>query len=317
MTSLTLAAPAKINLFLKVLNKRRDSYHNIITLFEKISLADSVKISKIPKGIRVSSDKFITSGPEDNLAYKAARLIMERGKIKGGVSIRITKRIPVASGLGGGSSDAASTLIGMVKLFGLKFDRSDLLQPAAALGADVPFFISAVPFAVGEGRGDKIRSIDIGTRPWHLIVYPGPLKAATRDIYEAFDALAVRRRLRQVKGSAARTRHKPLSKNLTAVCPDAKMKFLAGYPMTFDGMEAMLHNDLEDAVTVEEEAVADIIKRLAAFLGKKFIVSGSGPSVFCLYRTRKEAIEAKEGLFRSVPAVERKDWQVFIAGTAG
>src|SRR3989338_6988043 len=99
MNSVIVKAPAKVNLFLHVLSKRRDSYHNIYTLFERISLADVIKITKIPKGIVVKSNVFITRNPKDNLVYKAAEAILKRGKVKSGVKIEIKKRIPIAAGL--------------------------------------------------------------------------------------------------------------------------------------------------------------------------------------------------------------------------
>ena len=119
MNSIKISAPAKVNLFLKVLNKRKDGYHNILTLFERISLADVITISKRPSGIALTSDKFITRNPKDNLAYKAAELILKKGRIKSGVKIHIKKNIPIAAGLGGGSSDAASVLMGLNDLFGI------------------------------------------------------------------------------------------------------------------------------------------------------------------------------------------------------
>ena len=93
MNSIVITAPAKVNLFLKILSKRKDSYHNILTLFERISLSDKIKISKIPKGIIVKSDVFITRDPEDNLVYKAAEVILKHAKVNSGVRIEIKKRI--------------------------------------------------------------------------------------------------------------------------------------------------------------------------------------------------------------------------------
>ena len=139
MTSIKLAAPAKVNLFLKVLNKRKDGYHNILTVFERISLADTISISKAPAGIAVKCDRFVTRRPEDNIAYKAAELIIRREGIKSGVRIEIKKAVPIGAGLGGGSSDAAAVLMGMNKLFGLGLSRDRLIGLSAVLGADVPF----------------------------------------------------------------------------------------------------------------------------------------------------------------------------------
>ncbi len=315
MTSITLSAPAKVNLFLKILSRRKDGYHNIITFFERISLADELTISKIPSGIIVSSDKFITRNPKDNLIYKAAESILEciradkglkgkdkglKGKDKGlkgkdrGVEIRIRKRIPIAAGLGGGSSDAAATLIGINELYNLKLSDKRLAKLAGRLGADVPFFILDTPFAAGKGIGDRLTRIRSAIKLWHLIIYPG-FKVATRDVYEAFDRLP---------------------KHLTTKPADDKISRYLADSKDLSSVQSMLRNNLEDVVTAKKPVIGRIIERLALFLDKKAIVSGSGPSVFCLYGTRKEAMAAKDKLVRSTPPAGRRGWQVFVAGTA-
>lgn len=293
MTSIKLLAPAKVNLFLEVLNKRKDGYHNILTLFERISLADEIIISKIPEGIIVSSDKFITASPMDNLVYKASKLIMRAKKVKSGVRIRIKKRIPIAAGLGGGSSDAASVLLGINKLFGLKVKEAALLRMGEKLGADVPFFLLNTPLAIGKSKGEKLERINLPKSLWHIVICPG-FKVPTKDVYEAFDGN---------------------SNHLTGRSTDDKIQYLLRKSISFDAVEPMLYNDLEETVVSKKKVIGNIIGRLAAYLGKKAILSGSGPSVFCLYKTRKEAIEARGKLLRSIPAERRKSWQVFVAGT--
>ncbi|MDD5422282.1 MAG: 4-(cytidine 5'-diphospho)-2-C-methyl-D-erythritol kinase [Candidatus Omnitrophica bacterium] len=352
MTSIELTAPAKVNLVLKILGKRKDSYHNIYTLFEKISLCDRIRITKIREGIIVSSDRFITRSPKDNLVYKAAKLFLGRHKLKYGVKIDIKKKIPIAGGLGGGSSDAASVLMGMDRLFGLKIGRAGLLSLAARLGSDVPFFILDVPFAVGRGRGERLEKADVRKRLWHLIIYPG-FKVSTKDVYEAFDAhqeaLVPRRgsgsglkhlskasgvvrlahhtsnhpelsrgkllpsHLVPRRGSGSRPEHLPKALT-TRHCGDRIIRQSAG-SMDFGEIESMLYNDLEETVIAKKETIGKVIERLASSLNKKAIVSGSGPSVFCLYRDGKEALAAKRRLLGSLPAPERASWQVFVAKT--
>ncbi|MBI5144403.1 MAG: 4-(cytidine 5'-diphospho)-2-C-methyl-D-erythritol kinase, partial [Candidatus Omnitrophica bacterium] len=270
MTSIELKAHAKVNLFLKVLNKRSDSYHNILTIFERISLCDKVKISKIPEGIVVSSDRFITRHPKDNLAYKAARAILNNKRFNGGVKIRIRKIIPIGGGLGGGSSDAAAVLVGIDRLFNLKLKKKALMKLGGRLGADVPFFLSDAPFAIGRSRGDRLEVIPSKKRFWHLLVYPG-FELSTKEVYEAFD------------------RHLP--KGLTRKRDGVKIPFSLASSTDFDAVESMLYNDLEDTARSKKDIIDYIIKRLALRLGKKAILSGSGPSLFCLYRTRKEAVK--------------------------
>jgi len=290
MTSIELTTPAKVNLFLKVFNKRKDSYHNILTLFEKISLSDNITISKVHKGIIVSSDKFITSDPKDNLAYKAAELMLKTKKIKSGVKIRIKKRIPIGAGLGGGSSDAASVLKGMNRLFGLSLKKEELMRLGRRLGADVPFFLFGAPFAIGRSKGDRLERVSFKKRLWHLIIYPG-FRLSTKSVYEAFDF------------------------GLTRKFDDVKINLPLTDRTDFSTLRSMLHNDLEEIAVAKEAVIGRIIERLVSSLCQKAIVSGSGPSVFCLYRSRKEAMRDKIRLLRSVPVKESRAWQVFIAGT--
>jgi len=303
MTSITLSAPAKVNLFLKVLDKRKDGYHNILTLFERISLADEIEISKIPSGIVISSDTIITHDPKDNIVYKAAESILKyirvdngsKGKKKGlkGVEIRVKKGIPIAAGLGGGSSDAASVLIGIDKLYDLQLKADDLMKLAKKLGADVPFFILETPFAIGRSIGDKLEKLNAKTCLWHVIVSPGP-KSSTREIYEAFDAS---------------------TKGLTTDFDDDKINPALKRSMDFNAAESMLYNNLEEIVISKKPVIGTILERLASSASRRSIVAGSGPSVFCLCTSRKEAMAAKRRFLGSIPARNRRPWHVFIAKT--
>jgi len=340
MNSVELRAPAKVNLLLKIVGKRKDSYHNILTIFERISLFDKIKITKIHKGISVSSDKFITSDPKDNIVYKAAALILEHAEVKSGVSINIKKNIPIAGGLAGGSTDAAAVLIGINRLFGLGISKKVLMKMGSRLGADVPFFLFDVPFAVGRQKGDRLEAIKSKQGFWHLLINPG-FHLSTKDAYQSYDfALAHR----QGSGSSADY----LSKCLTTKSGGVKIhspfeesmdtSTLLSIPSTLLGMvremvslpnhhpercrrmdfstaESMLHNDLQDVVIYKKGIIGKIIERLATLLGKKAIVSGSGPSVFCLCKTRKEALGAKTIFLRSMSEREKKLWRVFVART--
>ena len=299
MNSIKLSAPAKVNLFLKVLSKRKDGYHNILTLFSRVSLSDKITLSRIPHGIKLTSNKFITAKPKDNLAYKAAEAIFKYVggtgyRVQGtGVRIRVEKRIPIAAGLGGGSSDAAVVLTGMNRLFNLKISRKALMRLGAKLGADVPFFVMDTPFAIGRARGDDLKKVNLKIRPWQVIIYPG-FKLSTRSVYEAL---------------------RPSHFGLTTDYADVKISALTKPAMDFDTLEAMLSNDLEETAIVKKRVLGRIIERLAYSSGKNVIVSGSGPSVFCLCGTREEAVETRRRLLSNVPARERKGWQAFVTRT--
>jgi 4-diphosphocytidyl-2-C-methyl-D-erythritol kinase len=292
MTSVTLKAPAKVNLFLKILSRRKDGYHGLYTVFEKISLADTIDLKIIPSGIRVSSDVSITKRKSDNIAYKAAKLVKDEFGVKKGVSIKITKRIPMAAGLGGGSSDAASVILGMNRLFSLNIGKERMVKLASKLGADVPFFVSGHVFAIGRGTGGRLTPIDTGMNLWHLVIFPG-FKSSTRDIYKAFDK----------------------SKCLTHPSRNDKIQPSFRSSTDLGALEAMLYNDLQCAAISENKVLGSIIGRLTSYLGKKVILSGSGSSVFCLYRTRNGAVKAGKSLARGIPAKMRKRWKVFVART--
>jgi len=293
MTSIELSAPAKVNLFLRILKKRKDGYHDLHTLFERIGIADKIKLTKIPRGIKVHSDSYITARQIDNIAYKAADILIKKKKLRSGVRIDIEKNIPIAAGMGGGSSDAASVLIGMNRLFDLGLKKPEMAKIALKLGADVPFFIEDTSFAIGKGVGERLNKVNIGKKLWHLIIYPG-FKSATKGIYEAFD-----------KGPFALTQNRR----------DVRIQPCFPTPVDFGALEAMLYNDLQAAAVTKNRALDGIIKRLASLLGKRIILSGSGPSLFCLYKDRKEAISAGKELHRRIPAADRKLWKIFIAKT--
>ncbi|HPM42407.1 MAG TPA: 4-(cytidine 5'-diphospho)-2-C-methyl-D-erythritol kinase [Candidatus Omnitrophota bacterium] len=294
MNSITLSAPAKVNIFLKVLDKRKDGYHNLYTLFERINLADTITISKIPSGIEVRSDKFITKDSRSNIAYKAAESILKAGRVKGGVRIDIKKRIPIAAGLGGGSSDAATVLIGINRLYHLGISKNRLLRLGAKLGADVAFFLLEKPFAIGRGKGDTLNIINSKVRLYHILVNPG-FGIATKGVYDAYDK----------RGSLGLT-----SKNRGVKIPSPLRKI-----SRFEHFETMIYNDLEPVVVKQKKIIGSLIKRLAVSSGHNSILSGSGPSVFCLCRTRKEAMLSKRRFLAGLPGCFSKRLKVFLAET--
>jgi 4-diphosphocytidyl-2C-methyl-D-erythritol kinase len=334
MNSITVKAPAKVNLFLKILSKRRDSYHNIHTLFERISLYDTIKITKIPRGITVKADKPVTKNPKDNLVYKAANSMLARAGVRSGVRIEIKKRIPIAAGLGGGSSDAAATIIGINKLFNLKLKSVSLMKIGSKIGADVPFFLLDAPLAVGKGTGGNLSIMDSGKTLWHLLVFPG-FKVDTKSVYKAFDSL----KTGKSSLGSARDDTEPVEVSNPLTCGTRGVKIQAlssilggavrrsqrrkrfgegGVSSLRDqiDIEALLYNDLERAAISKKQIIGGISKSLGQLLGRRFIVSGSGPSLFCLYGTGREAVAGKRAILRCVPAADRAGWRIFAVRTA-
>src|SRR5438067_8558919 len=150
-----ILAPAKINLSLRVLNRRSDGFHEIETLISPISLYDKIDIEKQSRWIDFSCDAPTLSPGDDNLVVRAAKLFFEKTKINGGVSIKLQKKIPHGAGLGGGSSDAAATLRALNQLFETKLSPQELANIGSAIGSDVPFFLFESA-AMCKGRGETV-----------------------------------------------------------------------------------------------------------------------------------------------------------------
>ncbi|PKM93039.1 MAG: 4-(cytidine 5'-diphospho)-2-C-methyl-D-erythritol kinase [Elusimicrobia bacterium HGW-Elusimicrobia-4] len=176
-----LKANAKINLFLDILGKRKDGYHNIKTIFQEVSLSDYIFIREIKSGVRIFCDNPKVPTDKTNLVYKAATLIKKYSGIKKGVLIKIKKRIPVGAGLGGGSSDAAAVLRGLNKLWNLELTKNQLAKIGKKIGADVPFFLYGGR-CLGEGIGDKLTPLKIRKTEWYVLVNP-PFEISTKNVY--------------------------------------------------------------------------------------------------------------------------------------
>jgi len=180
MKSYFLLSPAKINLTLQVLKKREDNYHEIYTILQKIDLFDEIEIKR---GVRSFSLEFFCNFPiplEENLVYKAYKLFRENFGIKEELAIKVKKIIPVGAGLGGGSSNAASILKGLAYLYGINLEK--LYNLAKILGADVPFFLSPYPSAIGLSIGDEIMPFP-NFPAWYIIIYPN-FQISTKWAYE-------------------------------------------------------------------------------------------------------------------------------------
>ncbi len=173
MKGLTLEACAKINLGLRILGRHSDGYHELVTIFQRISLCDRITLEPVSGEVEYTGPR-LTEEPSENLCVKGAEVFRRIFDPNFGVRIRLDKQIPAGAGLGGGSGDAATTLIGMARLFDIPLDDQRLYSAAVAIGADVPFFLSGRSSALGRGRGE-ILSDSPGLNPEQriLIVWPG------------------------------------------------------------------------------------------------------------------------------------------------
>jgi 4-diphosphocytidyl-2-C-methyl-D-erythritol kinase len=257
-------APAKLNLYLRVLGRRPDGYHEIETLFERIDLADELTFAPA-KAISLTCSDAILSCGEDNLVIRAARLLQQARGTTAGARIHLTKRIPIAAGLGGGSSDAAATLLGLNELWSLHLERPRLLALAAELGSDVPFFLCEAPFAIGRGRGERCEELPVDARLAHLLIIP-KARLSTKDIYAAGDF------------------------NLTASKPSVTMvtHALSNGP-ALAGLATGLWNDLQPEAIRRCPSIAVILSELRNRGCRGVSLSGSGPAVFGLCRDAAHA----------------------------
>jgi 4-diphosphocytidyl-2-C-methyl-D-erythritol kinase len=265
--SLSVRAPAKINWFLQVLQKRKDGYHDIVSLMQCVSLYDEL-IFDHADSITVESNLDIPV--PDNLVYKAASILKEFTSYSKGARIILRKQIPVSAGLGGGSSDAAYTLSGLNTLWGIGLQHEELCSIGARIGSDVPFFFHA-PAAFVEGKGDRVNSLKMDSSYRLLLVKPN-VHVSTAWAYRAFD---------QLPGHA-----------LTKKPFDIKLFCRTLQKQDFLSLAHMLSNDLEEAVMREYPAVSEIKHNLVKMGAEAVFMSGSGPTVFGVFRSREKAEKA-------------------------
>lgn len=293
MRRIRLESPAKLNLFLKVLHKRPDGFHNIITVFERIDLNDEIRLTSNPSGaIRIDcAHPQVPRGPK-NLVYQAARLLRDDFKIKEGVDIYIKKNIPVAAGLGGGSSNAATTLKGLNELWKLGLSRAQLLSYARQLGSDVAFFLYDCPWALGTGRGDFIQKLDVKTKLWHVLVVPC-VKIYSGEVYGGLG-------LAPGPGGPRKVLTKR-SDNVSIFLRHLRRADVAqiGYRLV---------NDLERVVLLLFPHLKKLEQRLKSLDTKGVMVSGSGPCVFAVVETQQQAKDIQRIL-------SRRFRRVFVAKT--
>lgn len=270
-------APAKINLYLKVLGPREDGYHEILSLMQMVGLYDFLTLREERSGIQLMIENAPLPADRSNLVFRAAEALQKdafQGKVRAkGVSLRLTKNIPIAAGLGGGSSDAAATLIGLNRLWGLRWSRERLAELGATLGSDVPFFLYG-PTAWASGRGEQIEPASPGNPGWVVLVNPG-ISVSTAWVYQEFS-----RKLGLTKTDRQITIN----------------KFIGHMPSIREIFQRSL-NDLE-AVTLEAfPQLTQIKKELLSLGGKGVLMSGSGPTLFAYfneYASAKEAAAAFE-----------------------
>jgi 4-diphosphocytidyl-2-C-methyl-D-erythritol kinase len=253
MTAVVLRSPAKINLFLEVTGRRPDGYHDLESVMQLVDLCDEVRLTPRVEGIRVGVSGAKLPADRGNLAYRAAALLLETAGVPGGVEIELTKRIPIAAGLGGGSSNAAAVLAGVNRLYGLGKSSAFLQALGAELGSDVPFFLGGA-LALATGRGEVLTPLTPWEPRWLVIANPG-IPIATAWVYGQ------------------------LSSKLTKWQGRSSI-----HPLIEDGRlpwpPVWAFNRLEDVVLPAHPEVRALRDLLAEGGGMPVLMSGSGASVF-------------------------------------
>ena len=264
---LKIEAPCKINLRLEVLGKRPDGYHEVRLLMVAISLYDHIELERAAQGISLSSPG-LPEGPE-NLAWRAAALFFEATGVSGGVRIALEKRVPMAAGLGGGSSDAATVLEGLDRMYGTRLGVPRLRELGARLGSDVPFFMGGAPPAWALGRGERICPLSRPIPEVGVALVNPRIPVSTPEVYKALGA-------------------GPLPEALTSLGPDC-MDTPLPEPLWGKAGRDYLRNDLETAVFGRYPKVKEIKDRLLEAGAGAALMSGSGSSVFGICRDQEEA----------------------------
>jgi len=298
LKTLTLDSFAKLNLYLSVHSKRRDGFHSINTIFERISLCDRI-ILKDRSDARIVCSCSGQPLPVDsrNLAVRAAQILSQRYAPDKGAAIRLIKRVPQGAGMGGGSSNAASVLLGLNRLWKLGLSLEQLSSVAARIGSDVPFFVHTCRFALARGRGELIKPVT-GLRKrllWHVIVVPG-LHVSTPLIYKQWDKLRANKNI-------------DISR-LTRPSSGAKLMILALQKKGRRELAKALFNSLETAALHTYPGLAEVPRAFAGLGISDILMSGSGSAFFGIVSSRKEAGRISRQLKK-----HHASWHVFVART--
>ena len=277
--SIVLKSYGKINLGLDVLRRREDGYHEVRMIMQTVGLYDLLTMKKTKEDkITMTCNLSFLPTDERNLVYKAVKLIKDKYQIKEGVSIELSKRIPVAAGMAGGSSNCAAALKGMNELFDLGLSVDELCEIGVTLGADVPYCIWGGT-ALSEGIGEKLSRVDAMPKCYILIAKPG-ISVSTAFVYQNLDL-------------AGLSKHPDIDGMLECL----KQKDLRG-------ICDRLENVLESVTTKEYPIIEKVKKHLMEQGAMGALMSGSGPTIFAIFKDKKTADNALESL-RSIEDIKQ------------
>lgn len=286
--SITVRAPAKINLVLRILDRRSDGYHNLWSLMQTVRLEDelSMSVNRTNSAITLRCDDPSLKTDHSNLVYRAAAAVLERSKQTVGVDIALAKRIPMGAGLGGGSSDAAATIMGLNRILKLGWSIEEMAQVGQPLGSDVPFFFFG-PSATVAGRGETVRPVRMTGSRWIVLVNPS-FPVETKWAYQQL--------------SETRTEVVPVSLSHAALETEPELS----WKQVLEAAE----NDFETPVFRAYPVLRHIKQQLTARGAEVALLSGSGATVFGVFRDEPSARHAQASFLNEQP------FKVFVAETS-
>lgn len=287
LSDITVFAPAKVNVILRILDRRPDGFHNLWSVMQAVVLDDEVQIRLRAdrQDIQLRCDATDLAADQSNLVYRAAAAVLARAQQSVGLDIELRKRIPMGAGLGGGSSDAAATIIGLNCLLQLKWSPAQMAEVGQSLGSDVPFFLFS-PAACVTGRGEAVRPVVIEGARWVVLVNPG----FGVDTKWAYQELA-----------ATRTSVRPLSQAQQALDRQSRMGWVQ--------LIAAAENDFEAPVFAAHGKLREIKQSLQDHGAEIALLSGSGATVFGVFTDEARARHAQAQF------VTEKSMKVFVIPT--
>ncbi|MBO4976796.1 MAG: 4-(cytidine 5'-diphospho)-2-C-methyl-D-erythritol kinase [Lachnospiraceae bacterium] len=283
MNSYQIKAYAKINLGLDVVRRLENGYHEVKMVMQTVGIYDELTLTRTEEGITVTTDKKELPIDDNNLIYKAAKIMMETYHIEGGIHIHLKKNIPIAAGMAGGSTDAAATFKGINRLYDLDCTLEELMKLGVKVGADVPYCVLGGT-ALAEGIGEKLTSLNPAPDCYVLVAKP-PINVSTKYVYEHLDAEGIEEH------------------------PDIDGMVEAIWEESLQGILDRMGNVLENVTEKKYPVIAELKNKMKELGALNSLMSGSGPTVFGIFIDERIAREAFEALKK-----EKPECQVFLTG---
>ena len=308
MQSYSLLAPGKINLYLEIIGDRPDGFHELVMILQSIELADRIDIKASgTQKITIYCDHPQVPLDETNLAYKAALLMCEVFPDVyanyGGIDLRITKNLPVAAGLAGGSADAAAVLVGVNLMWNLGLTQLELQELAARLGSDIPFCLNGGT-VIATGRGEKLDEIGCLDNLWVVLAKSKTTSVSTPWAYQTY---------RQQYSDSYITDPDGFRHRRDRVSTGALVQAIAAKDSSKIG--SLLYNDLEKVVLPSYPQVEQLKTKFSSIETLGTMMSGSGPTVFALFETKEQADEAAKQVKTSIGDPDVEFWVTKLASS--